>query len=168
LKFALRGRALADWLMLMGGLTLFVSLFLTWSHQLPPALLNSFAGVAALRGVPRDPTGWQVYSVADVLLAVLAASLIALALRGRSRRLRVAALVAVAVGMAFTVHAESVAPTNGTLALDPNSSSAYLPHAATPGAGEIAALVALGLAAAGLVFSFAPDLSSRRVRNVSG
>jgi len=154
--------------MLIGGLTLFVSLFLTWSHQLPPALLNSFAGVAALRGVPRDPTGWQVYSVADVLLALLAAGLIALALRGRSRRLRFTALVAVVVGLVFTIHAESVAPTNGTLALDPNNSSAYLPRAATPGAGEIAALVALGLAAAGLVFSFAPDLSSRRVRNVSG
>jgi hypothetical protein len=154
--------------MLIGGLTLFVSLFLTWSHQLPPALLNSFAGVAALQGVPRNPTGWQVYSVADVLLALLAAVLIVLALRGRSRSMRVTVLVAVAVGLAFTAHAETLAPTNGTLALDPNNSSAYLPHVATPGAGEVTALVGLGLATGGLLLSLAPDLSSRRVRNAGG
>jgi hypothetical protein len=153
--------------MLTGGVALFVSLFLTWSHQLPAALLNSFAGLAALQGVPRDPTAWQVYGVADVLLGLLAVALVAVALRGRSRWARIVALVAVAVGLAFTAHAESVAPTNGTLALDPNNAPGYLPHLATPGAGETVALVALGLAAAGLLLSLAPDLSSKRVRNSS-
>ena len=75
--------------MLAGAVTLFVSLFLTWSHQLPRSLLDAFAGAGAIQGVPRDPTAWQVYSVADVLLTVLAAALAVVALRGRSRWARV-------------------------------------------------------------------------------
>ena len=152
--------------MVIGAVALFVSLFLTWSHQLPAALLNAFAGSAAIQGVPRDPTGWQVYSVADVLLALLAAVVAALALRGRSRPLRLTGLAAVGVGLAFVVHAHSVAPTNGTLLLDPANPPAYLPHVATPGVGETVAIVALGLAAAGLMLSLGVDLSSNRVRNV--
>jgi hypothetical protein len=166
LRRALRGQALGDWLMLIGAVGLFVSLFLTWSHQLPSALLDSFAGSAAIQGIPRDPTAWQVYSVADVLLAVLAGALAGLALRGRSRLLRAVALAAVGVGLAFTVHARSVAPTDGTLFIGPNGPAAYVPHVATPGTGETVAIVALGLAAAGLLLSLAVDLSSNRVRNV--
>ena len=155
-----RSHAAADWLVLAGGVILFVSLFLTWSHQLPRSLLDAFAGSAAMQGIPRDPTAWQVYSVADVVLAVLAAGLAAVALRGRSRWSRVTALVAVGVGLAFVAHADSVAPTNGV----------YLPGLtagapASPGAGEIVALIALGLAAAGLLVSLGLDLSSDRVRS---
>lgn len=160
----MRGQPVADWLMLIGGFILFISLFLTWSHQLPPGLLDVFAGSAAIQGVPRDPTAWQVYSVADVLLAVLAAALVLAALRARSRRLRLTVLVAVAVALAFTVHALSVAPTNGLLVVDPRNPPAYLPHHATAGAGETVAIVALALAALGLLLSLAVDLSSRRVR----
>lgn len=163
-----RGQPVADWLMLIGGFILFISLFLTWSHQLPPSLLDLFAGSAAIQGVPRDPTAWQVYSVADVLLAVLAAALVAVALRGPSRRLRAAVLVAVAVALGFTVHAESVAPTNGMLLVDPRNPPTYLPHQATPGAGEVVAIVALALAALGVLLSLALDLSSRRVRHERG
>jgi hypothetical protein len=143
---------------------LFVSLFLTWSHQITADLLNAFAGSAAIQGVPRDPTAWQVYSVADVLLALLAAGLAAVALRGRWRWSRVTALAAVGVALAFVVHAEGYAPTSGVLFVDPNNPSAYVPHTATPGAGEIVAIVALGAAAAGLLLSLGVDLSSRRVR----
>ena len=64
--------AVADWLMLLAALVLVLSLFLTWSHQFPVQL----RGVIALRGVPRDPTGWQVYSVADVCLALVAYGLV--------------------------------------------------------------------------------------------
>lgn len=151
--------------MLIGAGALFVSLFLTWSHQLPPELLNAFAGSAAIRGVPPNPTAWQVYSVADVLLALLAGVLAAVALRGRSRSLRVTALVAVGIGLAFVVHARSVAPTDGLLFIDPANPPSYLPHVATPGIGETVAIVALALAAGGLLLSLGADLSSKRVGN---
>jgi hypothetical protein len=152
-------------MMLVGAAGLFVSLFLTWSHQLPKSVLDAFAGGPAIQGVPRDPTAWQVYSVADVLLALLAVSLAVVALRGRSRWSRVTTLVAVGVGLAFAVHAADVAPTNGVLFVDPNNPSAYIPHTASAGVGETVAIIALGLAAAGLLLSLAVDLSSKRVRS---
>jgi hypothetical protein len=165
LRRELRGEPVADWLMLVGAVGLFISLFLTWSHQLPRSVLDTFAGGPAIQGVPRDPTAWQVYSVADVLLAVLAAGLALVALRGRSRWSRVTALVGVGVALAFTVHAASVAPTSGVLFIDPNNPSAYIPHTATSGVGEKVAIIALGFAAAGLLLSLAVDLSSKRVRS---
>jgi hypothetical protein len=155
----------ADWLVLVSAVGLFVSLFLTWSHQLPKSLLDTFAGGPAIQGIPANPTAWQVYSVADVLLALLAAALVVLALRGRSLWSKVTALVAVAIGLAFTVHAASVAPTNGLLLIDPNNPPNYLPHLASPGAGETVAIISLGLAAAGLLLSLGLDLSSERVRS---
>jgi hypothetical protein len=144
-----RARRIADWLMLGGGVVLFTSLFLTWSHQVPAVL----AGSPAVQGVPRDPTAWQVYALADVLLALLALVLVVLALRGRSRWARVVALSAVCVALAFVAHAASRAPTNGVLVTDPADPGAYLHVGATPGAGETVALVGLGVAAAGLVVS---------------
>ena len=151
---------MADWLLLVGAVVLFVSLFLTWSHQSPPVVPNGLSGSAAISGLPRDPTAWQVYSVADVLLALLAGALAALALRGRSRGARVTTLAAVALALAFALHADSRAPTNGL----------YLPSLGsvgrgTPGAGETVAIVALSLAAVSLVLSLALDLSSNRVPN---
>lgn len=160
-----RAQSLADWTTLIGGLALFVSLFLTWSHQLPPSVLDTFAGSAAIRGVPANPTAWQVYSVADVLLALLAVGLAAVALRGRSRGARITALAGVGVALAFVAHANAVAPTNGLLLIDPSDPSAYLAHAARPGAGEMVAIIALGLAAAGLALALTLDLSSGRVRH---
>ncbi len=165
MRRTIRGQYLADWLTLMGAVALFVSLFLTWSHQLPRPLAGALAGSPALRGVPPSPTGWQVYSGADVLLMLLAAALAATALRGRSGAVWVTTLAAVGAGLAFAVHADSVAPTNGLLIIDPNHPPAYLPHVATPGAGEVVAIVALGLAAVGLMLSLGLNLSSNRVRN---
>lgn len=159
------GRFAADWLILIGGVGLFASLFLTWSHQLPPQVRALLAGSPVLHGVPAAPTGWQVYSVADVILALLAFFLVAVALRGRSRGSRLTALCAVGLGLAFTVHAASVAPTNGLLLLNPDNPPAYLPHEATPGGGETLALIALALAAAGLLVSLALDLSSKGVNS---
>jgi hypothetical protein len=146
--------------MLVGGVGLFVSLFLTWSHQLPPRVLALLAGSPALRGVVANPTGWQVYSAVDVLLALLALALVAVALRGRALGLRLGALVAVGVALAFAAHAASVAPTNGLLLINPDNPPAYLPHEATAGGGETLALISLALAAAGLLISLAFDLSS--------
>ena len=150
-----RAQTLADWLLLVGAVALFVSLFLSWSHQLPSAGL---AASVAIRGVPADATAWQVYSVADVLLALLAGTLAVLALRGRARGARVTALVVVGVALGFALHADSHAPTNGL----------YLPSLGSfgrgaAGPGETVAIIALALAAAGLVLSLALDLSSNRV-----
>ena len=149
---------MSGWLTLLGAVGLFASLFLSWSHQLPASVLAVAGSSPALRGVPRDPTAWQVYSIVDVLLALLVAALVVLALAGGSRRVRVAVLVAGALAAAFVIHALSVPPTNGVLVLNPVASSPqYLPSAATSGAGEVVALAALIVGGVGLVLSLASD-----------
>src|SRR5579859_5692357 len=94
--------------MVLGAAVLVLSLFLVWSHQLPA----QWRSVIALRAVPRDPTGWQVYSVADVYLAVVAAALVFVAFLG-TRMARLVALVPVLVALAFVIRASDVPPTNG-------------------------------------------------------
>jgi hypothetical protein len=143
--------------MVLAGLALLGSLFLPWSHQLSPALRAQYGATAALQGVPSDPTAWQVYSVADVLLALLAAGLLAAALRG-GRPARLVLMAAFAVAVAFTVHALSLAPTNGALVFDSGLAGAgYAPNSASAGPGETLALAALGLGLAGLALSFTTD-----------
>jgi len=143
---------IADWLLALAAPLLLVSLFLTWSHQFTGAFAARYR--PAIQGVPRDPTAWQVYSIADVFLAVVAVALMALALwGGRARRLVVALLLAVA--LAFTVHAASVPPTNGAVVFDSSATPpGYVANGATSGAGETVALVALILGAAGVALSF--------------
>ncbi|HUE27745.1 MAG TPA: hypothetical protein VMP89_13300 [Solirubrobacteraceae bacterium] len=144
--------------MLVGGVLLFVSLFLTWSHQLPSSVLSAAGSSPGLRGVPANPTAWQVYSIADALLALLAVGLVTVALAGRSPGARIAVLLAAAIALAFVAHALSSPPTNGVLLLNPVASSPqYLHPAATAGAGETVALVAMALAAAGLLVGLATD-----------
>lgn len=109
---------------------LLVALFLPWSHQ------------RASPGFPHSPTAWQVYSIVDVLLAVLAGGLLAVALLG-GRTARVVVLLGAALALAFTVHALGVPPSNGAIAGSPAS-----------GAGEPTAIVALAVAIAGLALSF--------------
>jgi len=143
---------LSDWAVLIGAVALFASLFLTWSHQLPQSVLAVAGGSPALRGVPSDPTAWQVYSIADVLLGLVAVALLVVSLAVRSRGARVTVLVAGAVALAFTLHALDSAPTNGVLVLNPLAASPqYLHPGATAGGGETVALVALVLAFAGIV-----------------
>jgi hypothetical protein len=125
---------LADWLILFGALALVVALFLPWSHE------------HGLPGFPDSPTAWQVYSVVDVLLALLAAGMFAVALLG-GRAPRIVVLLGAAVALAFTVHALSVPPSNGALPADAPASAA----------GEVVALAALALAIAGLALSFTAD-----------
>ena len=103
---------LSDWLMLIGGPLLAVSEFMVWSHQFSPGFLIRYGTTPALAGIPRDPTAWQVYSVVDVLLAVLAAGLFAVALRG-ARPARIAVLLGLVVGLLFTLHAMGTPPTKG-------------------------------------------------------
>lgn len=147
----------ADWLIMIGAVVLFVSLFLPWSHQFSAAFLSEFGASALLQGVPHDPTAWQVYSVVDVLLALLAGGLVVIALLGgRSARLTV--VIAVAVALAFTVHAVGHPPTNGANIFDPALSVPdYVSSSPTAGAGETVAIVALGIAIAGLALSFTAD-----------
>jgi hypothetical protein len=141
---------ISDWLMVLAAILLFVSLFVTWSHQFSPAFWTRYGNTPALQGVPRDPTAWQVYSIADVLLAGLAVLLFAVALRGW-RGGRIAALLGVAVALAFTVHALGTPPTNGANLF---GTSLNIPDHPTPGAGEVIALVGLGLGLVGVTLSF--------------
>jgi len=140
-----------------GAVILFASLFFTWSHQFSPTFLLAFGSSDLLRGVPHDPTAWQVYSAADVVLALLAAALVAVALLG-NRRVRMVATAASAIALGFTLHALSAPPTNGANIFNP----AYgVPRYAAPGAsagvGETIAIIALVLALAGLAVSFTAD-----------
>jgi hypothetical protein len=146
----------ADWLMTVAALFLALSLFLTWSHQFSAAFLAQHRGAAFLQGVPRSPDAWQVYAVADVLLALLAGGLLALALWG-GRAARLAVAIALAGALAFTIHAIAVPPTNGAVLFDP-ATSRYVATGASPGAGETVALVALLLGAAGVGLSYSVDL----------
>jgi hypothetical protein len=152
-----RRELLADWLIVAAGVGLLSSLFLTWSHQFSRAFLAEWGSSAALQGVPHDPTAWQVYSAADVILALLAVGLVAVALVG-GRRVRVAALVASAIGLAFTVHALSVPPTNGANIFDLSLSvPRYFPNSPAAGAGELVAILALLVALVGLTLSFTAE-----------
>ncbi len=147
----------ADELIAAGGVALFGSLFLTWSHQFSSKFLDQWGSSDALRGVPHDPTAWQVYSAADVLLALLAAALVAVALAG-ARGARIAAMATAAIALAFTVHALSRPPTIGANIFD-STASVPSPFANSPGAGpgETVALIGLAVAIAGLLLSLTVD-----------
>lgn len=148
---------IADWLMALGAAILFVSLFLTWSHQFSLEFLARYGRSPALDGVPHDPTAWQVYSIVDVLLALVAGGLLTVALRG-SRAWRVAVVLGLALAIAFVVHALGAPPTNGADLFDPGPRPpAYSPDHPTAGAGEVVALIGLGLGAVGVLLSFKAD-----------
>jgi hypothetical protein len=143
----------ADWMLVVGALALFASLFLTWSHQFPPSL----NGVVVLQGVPSDPTAWQVYSAADVVLAVVAASLFAVAMYG-TRVIRALAFGMSFATLVFVLHALASPPTNGIGGLTTaNVAPDYALPPAGAGIGETVALIALALAIVGLATSFTAD-----------
>jgi hypothetical protein len=148
---------LADWLIVGGAVVLFISLFLTWSHQFSSRFLAEFGQSVLLNGVPHDPTAWQVYSVVDVLLSLLAAALVAVVLLGgRSRPARVSALVASAIALAFTLHALAVPPTDGANIFNPSLSvPGYVSPGATAGIGITVAIIGLLAAMVGLVLGLA-------------
>jgi hypothetical protein len=144
-----RRERIADLLILAGAITLSVSLFLTWTYQYTPV---QRANVPALQGIPRELTAWQLYSTADVLLALLAGALVVVALAGR-RRLRLGALFVCALALAFTLAALSAPATNGANLFVPG----YSPGSAAAGVGETVALAGLGVALFGLLVSFTAD-----------
>lgn len=148
---------LANWLVLLSGLGLGGSLFLTWSR-----LSSAYAALAdklhTLQGVAANPTAWQVYTAADILLALLAATLLGIALTG-GRRARISTLVACILALGFAIHAASVAPTNGA----PNAFrqgvdvASSVPPSPSPGTGETVAIIALITAISGLSLSLTAD-----------
>jgi hypothetical protein len=146
---------ISDWLMLLAAPVLLLSLFLAWSHQFSPAFRHRYPHLLA--GVPGDPTAWQVYSVADVLMAVLAVGLVVIALRGSGPG-RVAVLLGLGVALAFVIHALAVPPTSGADLFDPSlRPPAYTPNHPSSDAGEVVALIALITGTAGVLVSFAAD-----------
>jgi hypothetical protein len=144
---------IADWLVFVSAVGLFLSLFLAWS-RLSPSYLALGDQLRALQGVPHDPTAWQVYSAADVVLAVLAAGLIVVALVGTTRG-QVCALVAAFLALGFVIHATTAPPTNGAAgAFRPSLGvPAYVAPAPAPGPGETLAIVALVVAIGGIAVS---------------
>ncbi len=152
-----RRETLGDWLTIVGAIALLASLFLSWSHQFSPAFLAQWGSSDLLRGVARDPSAWQLYSVADVLLAVLAASLVGVALVGK-RAVHLVAMLAAAVALAFTAHALSVPPTNGANLFDPAlNPPAYVASSPAAGTGETVAIAGIGVALVGLLLSFSGE-----------
>lgn len=145
----------ADWAMVAAAVLLLVSLFLVWSHQLSPAIVRRYGATGTFTGVPRAPDAWQLYTAADVLLALVAAALVVAALWG-DRTLRIVLVVAVGVAIAFVAHAVAVPPTNGADVFDPRT-GAYVATGASSGPGEALALAALGVAVAALLVSLAAD-----------
>lgn len=137
-----------------GAVALFVSLLLTWSHQLPRSFLVLFGTSDLLRDVPRDPTAWQVYSAADVVLAALAVGLLVAALLGR-RTARIFAAASAVLGLAFTVHALADPPTNGAANIFSPGRAVpnYQPLSPGAGIGETIAIVALVVCLAGLALT---------------
>jgi hypothetical protein len=149
--------SLSGWLIVLGAAALFGSLFLTWSHQFSPGFLSTFGSSQLLEGVPHDPTGWQVYATADIVLALLAAGLVATALFG-PRSWRVVGAVAALIALAFTLHALAAPPTNGANIFNPSLSVPdYTSPGATAGAGETVAIAGLAVALLGLLLSFTVD-----------
>jgi len=150
-----RRERLADLLIIAGAIALFVSLFLPWSHQFSAAFLAQWGSSDQLRGVPHSPNAWQLYSTADVVLALLAGALVAVALRG-NRSVRIVAVLAAAIALAFTLHALSVPPTNGANIFDP-SSDAYALNSPAAAVGVTVAIAGLGTALVGLALSFTAE-----------
>lgn len=143
----------ADWLMIAGGAVLLLALFLPWSHQFSPGVLARFGSSAALAGVPRSPDAWQVYSIVDVLIAVLAAALAGVAFAGR-RTARLLCAAGIALAAAFILHALAAPPTNGAdLAEHVGGVVRYVPNAPRSGPGELLALAGLGVALLGIGLS---------------
>ena len=147
----------ADWLVLLSAIVLFDSLFLVWS-RLSPAYLAISDRLQTLQGVPHDPTGWHVYSAADIVLALLAVGLFAVALMG-TRMARCGALAAVLLALAFAIHAADVPPTNGAAsAFRPSLGvDGYVAPSPRPGPGETVAIIALAAAVVGIGSSLAAD-----------
>jgi hypothetical protein len=142
---------IADWLLLAGAVGLLVSLFLPWSHQFSRAFLAHWGPTGTLRGIPRNPTAWQVYSMVDVALAVLAVALVGVALIG-GRMKRLIVLAASAVALAFVIHASGVPPTHGVAGL-----SGPVANAPASGPGETMAIAGLSVALVALAISFTAD-----------
>jgi hypothetical protein len=146
---------IADWLMLIGAVVLLVSLFLTWSHQLPPAFRRAWPA-PALAGVAPNPTAWQVYSIADVCLALTSAGLVLVAFVG-TRRARVIALAPVVLALVFVLHAAAHPPTNGLDLHTPPPGGVAVADRPASGFGETLATAGLAVALAGLALSFTAD-----------
>ena len=141
--------------MLLSGPILLAALFMSWSHQFSRAFLAQYGSSPALQGVPRNPTAWQIYSAADLLLALLGLGLVGAALRG-TRNWRLGLVIPLVVAVAFTIHALSVPPTNGADIFDA-ARGAYVANSPAAGPGEVVALLALVMGLGGVLLSFTAD-----------
>jgi hypothetical protein len=142
--------------MVAAAVLLLISLFLVWSHQLSATVVTRYGGTATFSGTPRNPDAWQVYTSADVILALVSVGLVVAALRG-GRTFQMVLIAAVAIALAFVVHALGTPPTNGASVFNPATGS-YVATGARAGIGVTVAVIALAAGAAGLLLSFTADL----------
>jgi hypothetical protein len=142
--------------MVAAAVLLLISLFLVWSHQLSATVVTRYGGTATFSGTPRNPDAWQVYTSAAVILALVSVGLVVAALRG-GRTFRMVLIAAVAIALAFVVHALGTPPTNGASVFNPATGS-YVATGARAGIGVTVAVIALAAGAAGLLLSFTADL----------
>ena len=139
-------------MIIAGALLLFGSLFLVWSHQFSKGFLAQWGSSPALAGIPHDPTAWQLYSIADVLLALLAIALPVVSLIGGWRS-RLVLAGGCAVALVFVIHALNVPPTNGASLLQ----TPFAVNHPTAGAGEGVAILGLATSLAGLLLTLGAE-----------
>ena len=139
-------RDVADWLIMIGAVVLFVSLFLPWSHQFSSAFLSRVRRLGAARGRAPRP---------DRLAGVLGGRRAAGLARRRAGRRRAARgpagarlTVVVARGGGARVHDPRRRTTRRrtarTSSIRPLSVPGYVSGSPTAGAGETVAIVAWG------------------------
>jgi hypothetical protein len=148
---------LATALVVCGALGLLGSLFLEWRISPVHNFLILFGALDRIGGFfAADRTGWQLYSVANILLALLTALLLVAAFV-RRRPLRAVAAILALAGLAFAIHAllATPGPTGSRTAIGGSGAGPIVSRDvpalyAAVGPGETVAIVALTLAVLGL------------------
>ncbi len=134
------------------GAALFLSLFLTWSAT----GLNRRGFLVVFGALHHLPvrTGWETYSVADVLLAGVVVLLISAAVL-RRRRVDLLASILVVCALVFEIHALADPPTLSQVTKV--GASFVLVFGAASGPGQIVALAATGTAFVCLILLLIPN-----------
>lgn len=133
-----------------GAAALFVSLFLTWSSTGLGNYLVVFGAVHRLAAALPHRDAWHTYSVADILLAALAAGLFVAAVF-RHRVFRIVIAVFALAGLAFCI--QSVADPPKVAGVGRLGLGFMLAFVSSAGAGQTVAIVALAIALLGLALT---------------
>ena len=153
----------------VGGVVLVVSLFLTWGSTAGDSFLT-LSGATNRRGAffaGMSKSAWEVYSVADIALVVLAVGVI-VAVRLDRRRLLLVALLAAVAGLGFAIDQIGNPPLVASplpVGIPLRPTPANLPHlfgssaGAGAGAGETVAVIAVVAMVIGLTAALTSRLN---------